>query len=267
MVNELHISVEISSSKDRFNIILQNNRIEVSKMNLTVFLTFIIRLRRELDLFVEKNLGESFNITSVMFDYSADVYIDNIIVFGNGSFTVKMNYNDVYELAQDSYDILNSLYPVSELDYRILDEVYLEHMLGIDLPFLKSCSFKECFLEKLFLFSHNEFKWKKIIRSELYLSLRNDIVPKNFSEMNLHSQNEIQRMQSVLNIMKNNNYGKDGRYIIIYNDTKMVKDGSHRAVSLLYLYGNIKVKVMVLNFEKNFHSYNYFLAKGGKPEW
>lgn len=240
---------------------------EISKMHLTVILTFIIRVKKELNFFRKNNRSEMFHINSVMFDYSVDVYEENKIIFNANSFQVYMNYKDIYELAEDSYEILKKLYPVNNLDYRILDEVYLEHMLGIDLPFLKSYSFNEYFLEDLFLYSHNEQRWKKILQSELYLSLKKNSSFENFSGSGLYFQNENERLQSALTLMENNAYGRNGQYIIIYNDSKMIKDGSHRAASLLYLYGNIKVRVMVLNFDNNFHSYNYFLAKGGKPEW
>lgn len=45
---------------------------------------------------------------------------------------------------------------------------------------------------------------------------------------------------------------KNNQYIVLYNNEPYIRDGQHRASSIKYLYGNVKVKVIRFYLKNNY---------------
>jgi hypothetical protein len=157
------------------------------------------------------------------------------------------------------YLYLNSKYGLGKLDFRHFSSIYLEHMLGVDLPFLSDAIHEEYTLMDLRAFSANKTEGIKATDERYYQclcgksSLDNICLPSNhFGESN------ESRLFRVLKEVKKHGYPYEEQLIVVYNNEMIIRDGEHRWACLYYLYGNIKIPVLRLIFFHNFYSFSRF---------
>ena len=154
-------------------------------------------------------------------------------------------------------------YNVGDFDLLKIDAMYLEQILGIDLPFIVSAKIEMIQMEDLRNFSVEnpcgipliEGRYYKQISTDSYINYPNHI-------NNFIGQTNEERTRTVLETMKESNYAKNGKYIILYNDSNVIRDGEHRAAALYHLYGNIEIPVLRIKFSHNYYSYKLFYSKG-----
>lgn len=73
----------------------------------------------------------------------------------------------------------------------------------------------------------------------------------NRIELNYYGQTNHERVLSMLDSIKRYGYPKDNKYIVIFNNSNVIEDGQHRAACLFYLYGDIEVEVLRIQFIDN----------------
>lgn len=157
---------------------------------------------------------------------------------------------------------LNEHYGFYYVNYESIDPMFLEQVLGVDLPFLISVQIKNIYLNELKNFSEEDKngvplksgRYFKQITSNSYINY-----PRHIN--NLYNESNEDRIKKVLKAMKDNSYAKNGSMIILYNDSLVIRDGEHRAAALYYLYGNIEIPVLVLSFLENFYSYKLYYQR------
>ena len=69
---------------------------------------------------------------------------------------------------------------------------------------------------------------------------------------NLFIDTPRDRLNNVLNIVKENGYGKNDQYAILYNDEPYLRDGQHRVSALKYIYGDIDIYVIRFYLKDNY---------------
>lgn len=74
------------------------------------------------------------------------------------------------------------------------------------------------------------------------------------NERNYFGQSNRDRVDAMLESIKQNGYPKDNQYIIVFNDENIIADGQHRAACLYYLYGNIEVDILRMFFVDGKHN-------------
>ena len=76
----------------------------------------------------------------------------------------------------------------------------------------------------------------------------------------LTGQTNQERLETMLNSIRDNGYPYNGNYIVLYGDDNIIRDGQHRAACLFHLYGDIEIEVIRLFFT----NYNAENVKGSR---
>lgn len=76
----------------------------------------------------------------------------------------------------------------------------------------------------------------------------------NRNERNYFGQTNSDRLDAMLASIKENGYPKNNEYIVVFNNSNVIEDGQHRAACLYYLYGDISVDIIRMNFKDGKHT-------------
>ena len=125
-----------------------------NQLEFLIFSSFILRLKKECDWNAIKN--KSFFISSNNYTFlKAMVDKDFIdIVLLTDAFCLTSE--EFFLLYENILTLLNRYFPIEGLDYSSLDGVFFEHMLAVDLPFLKSVKDEVIPIGSLSIFSINK---------------------------------------------------------------------------------------------------------------
>lgn len=190
-------------------------------------------------IWMDDNIGESIHI-----------HIDELrLDLSNDEFTI---------LRDDLLDVLCLMYPVDGFNIRTLNPAYLAFPFINKLPYLEKVKIDEVYLNDLctakpiFYKYWRDSPWRKIplCKSRIFKALNGKNIKENDKAKSMHYifQTHVERINTVLNSIKTNGYPYKNKYIILYNNNMYIEDGQHRAVCLLYLYGNIKIPIMRFYF-------------------
>jgi len=193
---------------------------------------------------VEDNIGESMHL-----------HIDNIRV----DFTIKefLEFSKMIRESLKELDILKG-YDINKFD---------EH-------FLKSCS---DFLPNLTEIRKEKIKLKNLLAISYFkykdLTLQK-IIPLNetpaykflkgtskefeyYPQFNYFGVSNKDRLLKLKESIQNNGYPYDEKYIILFNEQNLIRDGQHRAVVLADLYGlDYEIEILRFYFKDNKHLVN-----------
>jgi hypothetical protein len=188
-------------------------------------------------------------------------------------FAIEDNLGEAIHIHLDNFRLdfsINSFLNFSQLIYDSLEELNLFHGYSIksfDIYFLLLIS---PFLRDLISI---EIKKKKL--KNLQCVVRNNIgrisirkvkdIPafkylygdraefEKYNQFNYERQDNINRLNTLLNNIKINGYPYNNNYIISFSrQENLIRDGAHRAAVLTYLYGEEHViDIMVFYFNKN----------------
>ena len=187
---------------------------------------------------VEDNLGESIHL-----------HLNN--------FRIDLTCEQFLDLAKKSREIIRSMVFVNNFDIESFDELFLFEIAEM-LPDLVEVKMDEIFLNNLQIDTFNKFHLpciKSLNQSRVFKALNGVVVENNsHQQKNLFSVTNQDRLDSVLYMINHDGYPCKEKYIILFNNQNIIRDGQHRAACLLYTKGNIKVPVMRLIFKDNKHN-------------
>lgn len=72
-----------------------------------------------------------------------------------------------------------------------------------------------------------------------------------YQQENYKGQTNIERVERMKKNISFNGYPFDGKYIVVFNNQNVIKDGQHRAACLLYEKGDMSVPVIRMRFKNN----------------
>ena len=154
-----------------------------------------------------------------------------------------LSHSDFISIADAMCELLNLEYCKDILNVRDLDSVYLEHMLGADLPFIQSKEFIEVPILSLRVFSKDSETFIPIDEHPYYLQLVNKNLNAFGQCLTNHTFETTEfRYRRLIASLIVNGYPYKSNYIITYNDDMIVRDGTHRLAILYKMYGNIKFR-------------------------
>ena len=146
-------------------------------------------------------------------------------------FRVDLTVKEFGELYEQICDVLNELIKVEGFDAHKIDSVFLECMLWKDILHLTKITFDEVKLSDLLIAGK---PIKTLANSNLMKSLKgNDKFDIKRKESDYQTQTRKERRDRVADYVGEKGYPYDGKYIILYGDDNVIKDGQHRAVALL----------------------------------
>lgn len=242
------------------------NKIVLDEHHGIEFLVKLNRLIYELQNIIALNK----NITKITlpnrggYSFQCDVFKDGVLVYTDfGVQNISLDCVDI--IKNNIVSFLDKFYGVGIISYRKINPMYLEQVLGVDLPYLISAKIEEVRLSDLRNFDINNPYGSLIQNGRYYKQISSNAYINTPSHINnFIGQTNEERTKAVLETMKNGQYGNNDELIVLYNDSPIIRDGEHRAAALFYLYGDITLKVLKLKFSKNYYSYNlYYRAQKG----
>lgn len=164
-------------------------------------------------------------------------------------------------LQKQIYSFLNSEYGLNKLDFKTLDSRYLQDVLGVDIPFITNISYEKCRLKSLRCFLEEDSAGKQIENSRYYLQLKTG----NFQSLPHHHNNFIgesnkTRLMTIMDSIKKHGYGYNHRYLVVYNNEQIIRDGEHRAAILAWLYDNPEITILRIKFSRNYYYYQGYYS-------
>ena len=189
----------------------------------------------------------------------------NTIHFSFNNYTFVIDISFIGEITEKIYDFYNFYYSHENIDYKKLHAVYLEHMLAIDLPFISQIRLNKFNIEDIKIFSKTIKNGIPIKDSRYYLSLKDkDYTPIVNEATNSLNENTNERLKIILNEARKKTYPNNNEYIISYNNDLIIRDGERRISCLYFLYGNINISVLNIEFIKNYYSFRLFYLNKSK---
>ena len=196
------------------------------------------KLDKKKSFIVEDNIGEAIHL------HYDDIRID---------MTVK-NY---IELCDNVKESIQQLIEIENFSVDYFDPVFLDMISGYLLD-LESIQFKKIALEDLqiqtVLFGGIPVI-RRLNKSRVFKALHgNTAEEENYVQENLRNESNLDRVKKIYESVKENGYPYNNQYIVLFNNQNYIRDGQHRAASMLFEEGNKEVEVMVLNFKNNKYS-------------
>ena len=205
-------------------------------------------------VWLDDNFGESIHI-----------HIDDI--------RVDLSVQEFETLNTDLCFILNDLLRIENFDISKIDPVYLSLWLWPKLSEIKRVNIENVKLGDLLVRSMDGKKIEKLKESVELKALLQESNENDFynRKSNHYGQSDTQRLQSILDSIRQNGYPYDGKYIILFDNSSLIRDGQHRASCLYFLYGNIDIPIMRLYFNENtpvkktrfYHNRRFYNSKIG----
>jgi hypothetical protein len=176
-----------------------------------------------------------------------------------GDWRFDMTVAELEELSKKSEGILDSFLNIEGFSCRDVDPLFLSQISAF-LPDLV-----EVRKEKIKLSQLQVYKWvgfllflKNINASKVYKAYRGDTkADDKYVQINKTGESNKDRRDKMLESIKTNGYPYENKYIILFNDQNIIRDGQHRAAALYYLYGDKEVEVLRFIFADNKHSVSW----------
>lgn len=183
-------------------------------------------------VWLDDNFGESIHI-----------HIDDI--------RVDLTVQEFKKLNDELCVILNDLVRVDGFDISKIDPVYMSLWLWPKLSSVTKVRIDNVHLEDMYIRSMDGRRIEKLSKSVELKALRGSSDEnENYRRQSNHfGQSDTERLYGLLESITKNGYPFDGRYIIMFGDDNLIRDGQHRASCLYYLYGNIEIPVMRIYFK------------------
>lgn len=181
-------------------------------------------------VWLDDNFGESIHI-----------HIDD--------YRVDLTVEEFRKLYEDLCLAINELVDVEGFDAGRIDPVYFSVMLWPRLHDLTGVSMDTVSLGRMLAPVQSKIvplPESMGVKALQGLSSENNAIARKSNHV---GQDDNERMAAILESIKKNGYPYEGRYIILYGDDMIIRDGQHRASCLYYLYGDVEVPVLRLHFK------------------
>ena len=180
---------------------------------------------------VEDNIGECIHIHygNLRLDFTIREFLQLSIIMEKA----------VYELSQG---LLN----FDDIDVLFFEEI--AHEL-INLKEVQTVSYNLSELKVSRRYLKFFSKWDKLNQSRVFKALNGNVEENNeYKQRNRFNISNQERVEDIKEFISENHYPTKTGYIVLINDQAFIRDGQHRAASLLHSKGDIPVEVKVLRF-------------------
>lgn len=179
---------------------------------------------------IDDNFGESIHI-----------HIDDI--------RLDLSHAEFNNLCSDLCIAINKLIEVEGFCCEEIDPVYFEFMLANNILDLQRIKIDNVKLSDMIAPSPKSFKPLPISRCVKALNGNSKENDSSIRHSNLMGQTNFERLDIILKSIKENGYPYDNKYIVMYGDDNIIRDGQHRAACLFHLYGDMDVPVLRFYFK------------------
>lgn len=209
---------------------------------------YSIILRANYELMKQKENATKFELKQM----------DNFIIRYNNDFELILN-NKIFFLKEDKirslvnyiYEYFNDKYPI-EYDYKLIDPIYFSLFFYDLLDKIIKVKIDVINIKDIRLLRYKADP-VTMENSERYKALL-DKTYKMYSpfKSNLVSETPEERLNNILNSIKEKGYGFKNQLAIFYNNEPYIRDGQHRVSAVKYLYGDIDIKIVRFYLKDNY---------------
>jgi hypothetical protein len=188
---------------------------------------------------VEDNIGEA-----IHFHYDNEIRMD-------------LTVDEFLKFAEKCTESLENLLDVDGFELRNFDPIFLD-MFSENIIDLVRVEHATINLEELKIQTVNRIGLpviKGLNESRVYKAINGEnkeLV--SYKQENNRDQDNLQRLNNLLEYTKNNNYPMNNEYIVLFNNQNIIRDGQHRAACMYHLYGNKNIPIIRLHFKDNLHN-------------
>lgn len=172
-----------------------------------------------------------------------------------GDWRFDLTLEELNELTSQSVVALNKFINIDSFRVEELDPLFLSQISEY-LPDLKEVRIERIFLSKLLVDTRifGIIRYKSIKSSRVYKAYSgNERADEKYSQINKVGETNKKRRDSILESVRSNGYPYSNKYIILFNNQNIIRDGQHRAAALYYLYGDKEIEVKRFIFKDNKH--------------
>lgn len=182
---------------------------------------------------------------------------ETITVLLFNSNLIEYTHKSFYEQCEMIYEQLSKDYGQGKIDYKIFSPIYLEHMLGVDIPCIEKVEYSKQNILSLFFYDRQGPKKVRITEHELFKQLQSGNIESGWKSTNHIFEDNVERIRNILSEVSD----KPETYCaVVYGDEDVVRDGTHRLACMYYLYGDIEVPIIRVYVSQPFYSYTMYRA-------
>lgn len=170
---------------------------------------------------------------------------------------IEYSIEEIQELVDEIYQILNKKYSHNKFDFRMFSPIYLEHMLGVDIPHIENVKFERCNILSLYFYNRTEPKRVKINEHNIFKQLKTGEIETGSMDANHYLESNEERLRKVLSEVNDN---PETFCAVVYGNENVVRDGTHRLACMYYLYGDIEIPIIRIYITDPYYSYTMYRA-------
>ena len=197
------------------------------------------RLSNGVEFRVEDNIGEAIHI-----HYGDEIRLD-------------VSINELLEINNKSSLILNELLKETNFNTKYFDSLFL-NMISDYLINLERVEFCKIELESIKAETRGFLGlpvFRSIKKSRIVKALEGKTKEiESYRQENYPGQSNSSRLESMLDKISKEGYPFSNKYIVLFNDQNIVRDGQHRAGCLYFLNGNCEIDVIRMHFKNKQYS-------------
>lgn len=181
---------------------------------------------------IEDNLGESIHIHI-------------------GDFRFELTIEEFKEFANSIYESAREFLSISGIDLEMIDSTSLDWNWLSRYSEIKKISLKRVKMKDLYTRDYVDGNDEMLRIMKVNESLKMKVLTKKENMVSKKNSSSVdkERLQSILDVIKEKGYPYDGKYIMV-NQFNQIYDGDHRAAGLLFLYGEeFTIPVLEVEFE------------------
>lgn len=185
--------------------------------------------------------GESFRIED---------NIGEAIHLHYGALRLDFTVQGFLEFSEMVKDAVGNLIAVDGFDVDQYDPIFLSS-LGEGLSHLESVQVDQLRLSELEVYTDSWLgpRLRPLPESRMLAALQgNTDSYVRFRQHNLYGQSNLDRLSNILEEVRREGYPHRERYIVLFNDQNIIRDGQHRAAVLYFLQGDQQIKVLRMQF-------------------
>ena len=251
-INKDKLNIDFNKTTKSFEMIWKEKKWSIIQYRFNFYATNIIRASKELEFIKNKNsIIELVHYSFSDMDISIIYNNENIDIITNKKNKTCITISELNNLCNMIYSLYDNVYRIV-YDIRKFDSPYLALFLWKRLEYIECVEIENVYIDSLVVPKGKEDTrhLEETIFYKCLLEGKEFDIPTVFPSNHIH-ENSYDRLIKSLKSIKQNGYPYNNKYIILYNNEMIIRDGQHRACCLKYLYGNISIPVMRIHLNNN----------------
>jgi hypothetical protein len=174
-----------------------------------------------------------------------------------GDLRIDLTTSEFLKLENVIKSSLEDLIEIENFELKYFDPSFIKSISGF-LPDLIKVAFESIDINQLVIQRKGFLDLpvlSSISQSRVLKALNGDVEENNsYNQSNILNKTNQQRVEDVYQLIKEKGYPYDNKYMILFNNQNIIRDGQHRAASLIHKGTNGEIPIIRLYFKDNNHN-------------